>query len=267
VDDAAAAAAYYTRVFGLRPLWTETTSAHTTVGLGFSESDAELVLHTDAGIPHRVEVHYLVDDVVTAVEQLRREGCAVAVPPFAIAIGRCAVVRDPFGTTLCMLDMTRGPRVLGDAAVTGDKELAVSTQGVRGFDHVAIPTAQPEAMMEFYGALGFEVPDEHHWREVPNPRLTIVCGDQKINLHPPAQWQDPGFTLRAPAARPGCGDFCFVWQGPLEALLAALRRAGAAVEAGPVERVGGRDHGQARGTSVYTRDPDGNLLEFIVYER
>ena len=79
--------------------------------------------------------------------------------------------------------------------------------------------------------------------------------------------EDPAFTLRAPAARPGCGDFCFVWQGPLEALLAALRRAGAAVEAGPVERVGGRDHGRAKGTSVYTRDPDGNLLEFIVYDR
>ena len=86
-------------------------------------------------------------------------------------------------------------------------------------------------------------------------------------LHPPERWQDPRFTLRAPAARPGCGDFCFVWQGTLEALLAALGRAGAAVEAGPVERVGGRDHGRAKGTSVYTRDPDGNLLEFISYDR
>ncbi|HEX2036038.1 MAG TPA: VOC family protein [Chloroflexota bacterium] len=136
---------------------------------------------------------------------------------------------------------------------------------VRGFDHVAIPCQQAVAMMEFYRALGFEVPDEREWRGVPHPRLSIVCGDQKLNLHPPEQWQDPAFTLRAPVSRPGCGDFCFVWEGSVEALLATLRDAGATVEAGPVARVGGRDRGRATGISVYTRDPDHNLLEFIVY--
>jgi catechol 2,3-dioxygenase-like lactoylglutathione lyase family enzyme len=126
--------------------------------------------------------------------------------------------------------------------------------GVVGFDHVAIPSEHPEAMMAFYGALGFEIPDERLWRGVPNPLLSIVCGHQKINLHTPAEWQDPAFTLRAPASRPGCGDFCFVWEGGLESLLAALQHAGATIEAGPVERIGGRDHDRARGTSVYTRD-------------
>ena len=37
------------------------------------------------------------------------------------------------------------------------------------------------------------------------------------------------------------------------------------VTPGPVPREGGRGGGKAAGTSVYTRDPDGNLLEFIVY--
>jgi len=36
----------------------------------------------------------------------------------------------------------------------------------------------------------------------------------------------------------------------------------AQIEEGPVTRNGGR---RADGTSVYTRDPDGNLLEFISY--
>ena len=138
--------------------------------------------------------------------------------------------------------------------------------GVVGLDHLAIPSQRPEAMMEFYGKLGFEIPEERLWRGVENPSLAIACGDQKINLHAPEEWQDPRFTLRAPAARPGCGDFCFVWQGSVESLLEALRYAGAEVEDGPVERVGGRDHGRARGISVYTRDPDANLLEFIVYD-
>ena len=48
-------------------------------------------------------------------------------------------------------------------------------------------------------------------------------------------------------------------------LRATLERAGAPVELGPVDRVGGRDGGVAAGISYYLRDPDGNLLEFIVY--
>jgi len=31
------------------------------------------------------------------------------VASFDIAIGRCAVVRDPFGNPLVMVDMSRGP--------------------------------------------------------------------------------------------------------------------------------------------------------------
>ena len=34
---------------------------------------------------------------------------------------------------------------------------------------------------------------------------------------------------------------------------------------GPVQRDGGRALGTGIGTSLYTRDPDGNLLEFMVY--
>src|SRR3954467_5627599 len=102
--------------------------------------------------------------------------------------------------------------------------------GITGLDHVALPVQDPPAMMTFYGALGFEVPDEAAWRRTDRPRLPIACGDQKLNLHTPAEWQDPAPPLRAPAARPGCADLCFVWEGGLEALLEALRHAGAAAE-------------------------------------
>src|SRR5262245_55937804 len=106
VDDPAAAAAYYTDVFGLRPLWRDDSA----VGLGFPETDAEIVLHRDQGIPSKVEVHYLVDDVVAAVRAFEQQGCRVREAPFDIPIGKCAVNEDPFGTTLCILDMTKGPR-------------------------------------------------------------------------------------------------------------------------------------------------------------
>ncbi len=135
--------------------------------------------------------------------------------------------------------------------------------GIAGFDHVAIPTEQPEALIAFYGALGFSVPDLEQWRESGAPFFAIQFGNQKINVHAPALWRSEGFSLRGPTAAPGCGDFCFVWEGGEDELRAALARAGAEIVAGPVELVGGR----GRGTSLYTRDPDSNLLEFIRYER
>lgn len=130
--------------------------------------------------------------------------------------------------------------------------------GVSGFDHVAAPMRNERAMVGFYRALGFRVDEGERI-------CSVHFGDNKINFHRPALWRDPEFTLRAPAARPPCGDFCFVWAGSEQTLSEALQRAGAAVIEGPVARRGGRNGGSAEGTSRYARDPDGNLLEFIVY--
>ena len=136
---------------------------------------------------------------------------------------------------------------------------------VIAFDHVAIPTARPEAMLDFYRALGFSAPSPNEWRASQAKYFSVQFGENKINMHAPALWQDDAFTLRGATARPGCGDFCFVWGGTLSELLATLQAAGAPIELGPVQRVGGRDSGRATGTSVYTRDPDNNLLEFMSY--
>ena len=126
---------------------------------------------------------------------------------------------------------------------------------IAGFDHVSLPMRYTDAMVAFYRALGCEVAE--------NPQVvSVYVGNQMINLHRPETWQRDGFTLRAPAATPPCGDLCFVWEGTAEELRDRLVRAGAEVEEGPVERSGGR---QRTGTSVYTRDPDGNLLEFMIY--
>jgi lactoylglutathione lyase len=106
VEDPGAAALYYSDVFGLRRIWQDETS----VGLGFPESDAEVVLHCNPEIPSQVDVYYLVDDVVDSIRVLRQNRCTVLAEPFDIPIGKCAVVRDPFGTILSMLDMSKGAR-------------------------------------------------------------------------------------------------------------------------------------------------------------
>jgi catechol 2,3-dioxygenase-like lactoylglutathione lyase family enzyme len=83
-------------------------------------------------------------------------------------------------------------------------------------------------------------------------------GDQQLNLHGPGVKPEP---VAADPVRPGNSDLCFRWDGPIEEAVAHLERHGVPVELGPVERGGAR----GAGTSVYFRDPDGSLLEFISY--
>ena len=136
---------------------------------------------------------------------------------------------------------------------------------IASFDHAAIPTAKPEEMIEFYERLGFKAVGAQEWRDGKARAFSFAFGDSKINVHPPEVWQNPKFTLRGPAAVPGCGDFCFVWDGSVEDARALLESAGAEIIEGPVDRVGGRGAGSTTGSSLYTRDPDGNLLELITY--
>ena len=91
-----------------------------------------------------------------------------------------------------------------------------------------------------------------------NGRRALAFGEQKINLHP------ADAPLRPHAARPtpGSGDLCLVTCTPIDDVIAELLNAGVAIEEGPVPRTG------ALGpiTSVYFRDPDGNLIEVSRYD-
>ncbi len=140
----------------------------------------------------------------------------------------------------------------------GRRARAQASGEVSGFDHVAVPMRNTEAMVRFYRMLGFKVNE--------GARICSVhFGNHKINFHRPALWRSDAFTLRASAALPPCGDFCFVWDGSADALKAKLDGSSAKVIEGPVKRQGGRAGGTATGTSWYVHDPDGNLLEFIIY--
>jgi catechol 2,3-dioxygenase-like lactoylglutathione lyase family enzyme len=144
----------------------------------------------------------------------------------------------------------------GAAAITSEAAMLAQPAGrIRGFDHVALPMQNTDAMLAFYRGLGLRVNEGAQ-------ACSVYIGDQMINFHRPALWQNAAFTLRAPAARPPCGDLCFVWEGTPDSLKAMLGRAGAQLVEGPVARQGGR---QQAASSVYVRDPDGNLLEFMIY--
>jgi len=105
VDDLASAREFYQRTLGLEPLWSDEHS----VALGMPETDAEIVLHDNPDIPRDCNVHYLVDDVSTAVTALAAAGWSVVVPAFEVQTGKCAVLADSAGNKLNLLDMTKGP--------------------------------------------------------------------------------------------------------------------------------------------------------------
>jgi len=85
-------------------------------------------------------------------------------------------------------------------------------------------------------------------------------GDKQLNVH--GEGVRPAEVARLPVM-PGNSDLCFEWDGPIVDAVAHLARHKIAVEAGPMQRSGAKGHG----TSVYFRDPDGSLMEFISYRK
>ncbi|HEX8855219.1 MAG TPA: VOC family protein [Thermoleophilaceae bacterium] len=120
-------------------------------------------------------------------------------------------------------------------------------------DHVVIAVSDWEQSNAFYrDVLGAEVVD------LPGGRFAYRLGETQLNLHGPGVVASP---LAADPVRPGNSDLCFAWPGPIEEAVAHLASQEVEVEEGPVERNGAA----GRGRSVYFRDPDGSLLEFISY--
>ncbi len=88
-------------------------------------------------------------------------------------------------------------------------------------------------------------------------RRALEFGTSKINLH------QAGQEIIPHAARPtrGSADLCLITTSPPGEVLAHLDAENVPVEDGPAPRTG------ARGpiTSIYIRDPDGNLIEIASY--
>ena len=115
VPDLDAGLAFYRDQLGHQLIWRTERAA----GLRLPESDAELVLQTER---EGLEIDLLVESADAAAARIRAAGGAIVVPPFDIQIGRCVVVRDPWGTELVLLDISKGLLATdADGNVIGNK--------------------------------------------------------------------------------------------------------------------------------------------------
>jgi catechol 2,3-dioxygenase-like lactoylglutathione lyase family enzyme len=126
--------------------------------------------------------------------------------------------------------------------------------GVAGLDHCVIAVSDWGRSNDFYrDVVGAELIE-------PTPgRWAYRVGEQQLNVHGPGV--DVSDNVARLPVQPGNSDLCFVWRGAVDGALAHLEAHGVDVETGPLARFGAR----GSGTSVYFRDPDGSLLEFISY--
>ncbi|MBC7251800.1 MAG: VOC family protein [Anaerolineae bacterium] len=92
---------FYRDRLGLELIW-RTEEA---VGLGLPDDETEIVLHTGRQEP---EIDLLVESADEAAVRIEEAGGSVVVPPFDIQIGRCVVVRDPWGNEFVLLDASKG---------------------------------------------------------------------------------------------------------------------------------------------------------------
>jgi catechol 2,3-dioxygenase-like lactoylglutathione lyase family enzyme len=131
---------------------------------------------------------------------------------------------------------------------------------ISGFDHLAITCDSVDASIAFYErVLGAELLFADRWRSGEMPVAIMQVGANRLSLH---RAQSPA-SPHARVPTPGSVDLCFRWVGGIDAALAHLRAHDVAVIEGPVPRPASNGE---RGTSVYFRDLDGNLLEFLTLE-
>jgi len=129
-------------------------------------------------------------------------------------------------------------------------------------DHIVLNVENDEKMIAFYSEvlmLASERLEEYRAKQVPFPSVRMNS-ETVIDLFPKKMWQESSTTGEG---RNNLNHFCIsLIKETWEELLERLNASNVDIEEGPVLRWGA--HGT--GTSVYFRDPEGNLIEARHYE-
>nr|WP_198939276.1 VOC family protein [Motiliproteus sp. MSK22-1] len=125
-------------------------------------------------------------------------------------------------------------------------------------DHLVLTVTSISRTCDFYNrVLGMEVVT-FTGADNREKRKALKFGQQKINLHSVKCPLEP--HARQPQA--GSADICLITPLALPLVMQHIQQEGVIIEQGPVPRTG------ATGplTSIYFRDPDGNLIEVSSYD-
>lgn len=109
VPDLDAGLRFYRDSLGHDLLWRNDDTGQ--AGLALASGDTELVITTRQGY----EPDWMVSSADEAAAAIRAAGGRVVTEPFDIPIGRLAVVADPFGNILVLLDASKGHYVTDTA--------------------------------------------------------------------------------------------------------------------------------------------------------
>jgi catechol 2,3-dioxygenase-like lactoylglutathione lyase family enzyme len=104
VADLEKAARFYEETLGLKGAWTD--REREMVGFTFAQSNSEIVIHRDPTIPNP-DFSFLVEDVEAFCDAYRSSGHAILVEPFDVRCGKFAVLADPDGNRISIVDLTR----------------------------------------------------------------------------------------------------------------------------------------------------------------
>ena len=108
VPDLEAGLEFYRDRLGHELIWRTPTAA----GLRLPDSDAEIVIQIERP---GLEANLVVDSADEAAQRVLVAGGDIVAGPFDIQIGRCAVVRDPWGNRLVLLDTSKGRLATDDS--------------------------------------------------------------------------------------------------------------------------------------------------------
>ena len=92
---------YYRDKLGLKSAW----RSEQAIGLLFGDGVTELVIQNE---DRGVATDLMVESVEETVQVIEQAGGRILKGPFDIQIGKCAVVADPWGNEMVILDSSKG---------------------------------------------------------------------------------------------------------------------------------------------------------------
>ncbi len=129
-------------------------------------------------------------------------------------------------------------------------------------DHIVLNVENDQMMIDFYTKVMQFAPErleEYNTGVMPFASVRLNA-DTIIDLFPKRMWQK---GARVGQGAQNLNHFCIALNKKTwDELLQRLRTSGVSIEEGPVQRWGAN----GTGTSIYFRDPEGNLIEARYYE-